>query len=66
MIAFGTKNRGKVFSDNSLYRQYLTLVVSPTYWLAILTTTAAMIVPDALMHARDQFVYYRTINSLTN
>lgn len=40
------------------------MLTSPTYWLAIITTTIAMIVPEMILYIREQITYYRTLNSM--
>lgn len=48
--------------DNSLYGQMAIYLRSPTFWLAVISTTMATIVPDIIWYVHERIKYFKQIN----
>lgn len=53
-----------LMDDNTFYGQFLESLQSRMFWLAIILTTSATILPDLLMYIRCRIIYLRDLNSV--
>lgn len=48
--------------DNSLYGQFLVYLFSPMFWLAIVVTSLATILPDMIWYIKSRIGFFERIS----
>lgn len=65
-LSFSSLFRSKLVSDNSIYGQFVVLLQSPMFWIAVTTTTLATLLPDIIWFVKCKIAYFKLINSVIN